>query len=200
MKPKIYTFLFVTLTQLLLSQSLPLEHLNFQEELDSTCWIYQDLKVKDTSALIITISRTGLWSYGMQGDHFIFYPNGKVKHLEKFVSTNKKMRKNYSKRRSIKKDCKDSLIALIATSHFSFDQDSLSAMPEPLETDSGILYINTWDGLFYSLIIWRGNRVSAFDTRSPESIILAKATGYREKQKLLALIQSLDAIIDCSQD
>ncbi len=199
MKLQLLTILILVIPTFAFSQSYGFKHIEFEKESDSTTLYYDILKIKDTSTCVVLISKGGLWTYGTYIDYFVFKPNGKIRNVEKFISSNRKMSKNYSKTHTVKNLCKDSLLFVMNTSTFHFNQDSLIAMPTPIETTTGTIYINTRDGLSYTLTIMKGNKISRFSTRSPESIISAKSTGYFEKQKFLDLINSLEKIKNYDQ-
>lgn len=188
---------FILLGNISKAQSPNIGHIRFQRSTDSTNYLYDKLKIRETSTVIIAISRVGLWTCGQYSDAFIFYPNGKVKLVKEFTSSNKKKSKSYSKRYVITNTCKDSLLDILQNNDFYFDHDNLSAMPETIVTDSAIGMINTWDGLLYSIAVVKGNQYLEYSTQSPESIIKAKSDGWTEKQKFLALIKSFERIKSC---
>lgn len=193
----ILVLLFLLFGNLSKAQSLNIDHIRFQRSTDSTSYLYNKLKIRDTSTVIIAISRVGLWTYGQYSEAYIFYPNGKIKLVEEFISSNKKQSKSYSKKYTIINTCRDSLLGIIHNNDFHFNRDSLFAMSEPIVTDSSTRMINTWDGLLYSIAVVQGNHYLEYSTTSPESIIQAKGIGWTEKRKLLELIQSFERIKNC---
>ena len=192
----ILLFLFSNYTY---GQSVSTDHIKFQSKSDSTGLLYERHGIKDTNSFVIVISRSGLWTYGQYTDIFIFRPNRDPICLENFESSNLKMTKSYKKKHRLKGACLDSISEIIKTNNFVFNIDSLKIMPEPITKDSITTMIPTGDGLVYSLGIIKGSRYSHFITRSPEIIIIAKAKGYKEKEKFLTLIKSLDKIKNCCQ-
>lgn len=190
--------LFLLLGNISKAQSPNIGHIRFQRSTDSTNYLYDKLKIRDTNTVIIVISWIGLNTNGQYTDSFLFYPNGKLKIIEQFTSYNKNKCRSYSKKYKIRNSCKDSLLEIIQNNDFDFNRDSLAIVPESIITDSTITIINTWDGLRYSVAVVKGNQYLEYSTQSPESIIKAKRDGWIEKQKFLELIKSLEKIKNCN--
>ena len=203
MNPTFLTFLLFFCLQGSFGQSVDLaldvSHIHFQRRTDSTSIIYDRIGVKDTNTIVIAMWKSGLQSYGIYSDYFIIYTNGDVQHLETFESSNTHMRTSYSKSCEVKDTCKESLFKLIIESDFEYNQDSLSAMPTPIKTDSLMIYINTWDGLSYGFTIVKGSHHSHYSTRSPDSIIEARSVGHIEKKRFMDLIQGLERVSKCCE-
>lgn len=176
------------------------DQVEFTKTTDSTIHVYKKLKIKDTQSAIITISYAGLWTDGQYLDHFIFYPNGKVKYYEEFISR-KDENRSFLRKHRLGAECRDSIFKLInhqlTQSKFKYDQDSLSFIPEPIETDSSIIMIPTADGLTYSMSIIQGKRYVIYSSFSPESLIASKSPGYKEKKRFLELYKEFEKIKNC---
>lgn len=188
---------FILLGNISKAQSPNIGHIRFQRSTDSTNYLYDKLKIRETNTVIIVISWLGLNTNGQYSDAFLFYPNGKLKIIEQFTSYNKNKRRSYSTKYKIRNSCKDSLLEIIQNNDFNFNRDSLAIMPESIITDSTITIINTWDGLLYSIAVVKGSQYLEYSTQSPESIIKSKSSGWAEKRKFLELIKSFERIKSC---
>lgn len=190
MKKLLILLLFLSLIGY--SQDYKIPEFNLNKEFESKNVYIDLLNIKDKEALIIKVSFSKYSS-----DFIVYQNNGKI---YRFNSTSLSYNSSIKiKREKVKKNERTKywkyLIDLYHSDKLNIIKDSLNISEIYNQKDKTITSMIISHGSYLAFQIIQENKYIAYGSYSPKAYIRSKFPGYKERQKLVNLIEEIEILL-----
>ncbi|MBL7473318.1 hypothetical protein [Robertkochia sediminum] len=180
------------------SQDWEIPEINWIDKTEKQNIYIELLNLKDSNSLIVRIGHSSYWTKGMISKFLVYQNNGKVTRYDVFQPSDPKDKTDITRRKIRKQDYKFYWSYLNECSNndlFEIDRSRLNITKKPNKDAGRVLEMNAVDGTNYHFEICQGNNYIAYGTYAPESYIKEKYPGWKERQKLLNLMEGFEQLI-----
>lgn len=175
-----------------------IEQIPFHDTLKVTSPLYDLLGVKDTSALIVSVFDNSYWHNARVTSYLVFYPNGKVRHLElkefKEEGVKHKITRHHIKKASYSVYW-NWLDTCISNDLFINDQAKLNIKTRPGKKEGTTEMMGVSDGMYYSYSLHYNRKTLHYSAYEPKTYIDSDYPGKEERIKFLNVVDSFFELI-----
>ncbi len=194
---KILIHLLILIPIVSFSQNWKIPEFTWQGKDNSENVYIKLLNLKDENSLIIKIGYSSYWTKGQNSEFIVYQKNGKVKRFIVYQPSSAEKKTKIKRKRIKKKEYKyywEYLNRCITENKFKIDKSELNITEKKGEKEGTIQTMNVSDGTNYSFWICQGKNYIAFGSYSPTSFIEGKYPGYKERQKLVDLMNGFEKL------
>ncbi|WP_299626886.1 hypothetical protein [uncultured Tenacibaculum sp.] len=199
MKKNLLIILFLTLVGKSFSQEFKIPKIEWEGKTETENNFVELLKLKDKSSLIIKIGYSSYWSKGQNSEFIVYLNNGKVKRYVVYQPNSTELKTKIKRKKIKKKEYKyywNHLNNIIEGNKYVIDKSKLNITKKKGEEEGTMITMSISDGTNYSFWICQGNNYLAYGSYSPESFIDGKFSGWKERQKLVDLMNGFEKLTE----
>ncbi|WP_179320522.1 hypothetical protein [Winogradskyella helgolandensis] len=199
MKKNLLILLFLTLVGKSFSQDFEIPKIEWEGITETENNFVELLKLKDKSSLIIKIGYSSYWTKGQNSEFIVYLNDGKVKRYVVYQSNSTKLKTKIKRKKIKKKEYKyywNHLNDIIEGNKYVIDKSKLNITEKKGEEEGTMITMSVSDGANYSFRICQGNNYLAYGSYSPESFIDGKFPGWKERQKLVDLMNGFEKLTE----
>jgi hypothetical protein len=170
-----------------------------QNKKTSIGWLYEHLGIRDTNALIISITDNSYWHKAKVTNFLVFKTNGQVMHFQRLVFKEEGKKTTLSRKRIRKKirpQYWNWLDSCITNQLFKLDQKQLDIEKKPIKGSRKAESLSVRDGIFLSYSIYLNRNKLEYTAYAPLTYINKDYPGKEERIKFLAVIDSFFELIE----
>jgi len=190
-------FILVSLTCISQNLVIPENEWHGNEEKENV--FLKLLNLKNENSIIVKFGFSSYWTKGTVSNFIVYENGGKVKRYEVFESYNTEKKIKIKRRRVKKKEFKhywNYFSESITDGKLKIDQSKLN-ITEKKGTEEGTREsMMVSDGANYHFWIRQNKKYIAYGSYAPNSYINGKYPGYKERQKLVDLINGFEKLIE----
>ena len=180
------------------AQSQDLKSIPWEGRLPVVSPLYEQLKIKDTTALILALEYKSYWSKGTLKEFLVFFRNREIKLIKEFKPIDKSRKVKIKKKRikgEINSEMWSFLDSCLTNNLFEIDQKELQKISKPAENGkTSTMIVN--DGPLYSIALIAGRNFSNSYAYAPKSYIESGYPGIEDRRKFLIIIEGFYRIIN----
>ena len=199
MKKNLLILLFLTLVGKSFSQDFKIPKIEWEGKTETENNFVELLKLKDKSSLIIKIGYSSYWTKGQNSEFIVYLNDGKVKRYVVYQPNSTELKTKIKRKKIKKKEYKyywNHLNDIIEGNKYIIDKSKLNITEKKGEEEGTMITMSVSDGANYSFWICQGNNYLAYGSYSPESFIDGKFPGWKERQKLVNLMEGFENLTE----
>ena len=199
MKKRALILLFLTLSGKIFSQDFEIPKIEWEGKTETENNYVELLKLKDKNSLIVKIGYSSYWSKGQNSEFIVYLNDGKVKRYVVYQPNSTKLKTKIKRKKIKKKEYKyywSHLNNIIEGNKYVIDKSKLNITEKKGKEEGTMITMSVSDGANYSFWICQGNNYLAYGSYSPESFIDGKFPGWKERQKLVELMNGFEKLTE----
>jgi hypothetical protein len=199
MKKNLLILLFLTLVGKSFSQDFKIPKIEWEGKTETENNFVELLKLKDKSSLIIKVGYSSYWTKGQNSEFIVYLNDGKVKRYVVYQPNSTELKTKIKRKKIKKKEYRyywNHLNDIIEGNKYVIDKSKLNITEKKGEEEGTMITMNVSDGANYSFWICQGNNYLAYGSYSPESFIDGKFPGWKERQKLVDLMNGFEKLTE----
>jgi len=157
------------------------------------------LNLKDRSSLIVKIGYSSYWTKGQNSEFIVYQNDGKVERFVVYQPNSTELKTKIKRKRIKKKDYQyywNHLNNIIQENNYIIDKSKLNINEKKGEEEGTIVTKIISDGADYSFWICQGRNYIAYGSYSPKSFIEDRWPGWKERQKLVNLMNGFEKLTE----
>lgn len=184
------------------AQSAISDGIKFEGALEVLSPIYEEYRIKDSTALIIVLSWNGSWPENR--NYIVFHPDKTIEVIDHVEPINDSKKSKWKKRSVKNRDMNAKFWSLLDSciSHglFELDQEQLD-IDSKYDSKSGKTQrISVSHGVLCSFAIIKGKKYLNYSSFSPDTYIRAEFPGANERKKFLVVLNSFAKLIELESE
>ena len=199
MKKNLLILLFLTLVGKSFSQDFKIPKIEWEGKTETENNFVELLKLKDKSSLIIKIGYSSYWTKGQNSEFIVYLNDGKVKRYVVYQPNSTELKTKIKRKKIKKKEYKyywNHLNDIIEGNKYIIDKSKLNITEKKGDEEGTMITMSVSDGANYSFWICQGNNYLACGSYSPESFIDGKFPSWKERQKLVNLMEGFENLTE----
>lgn len=199
MKKNLLIILFLILVGKSFSQDFKIPKIEWEGKTETENDFLELLKLKDKSSLIIKIGYSSYWSKGQNLEFIVYLNDGKMKRFVVYQPNSTELKTKIKRKKIKKKEYKyywNHLNNIIEEDKYVIDKCKLNITEKKGEKEGTMITMSVSDGANYSFWICQGNNYLAYESYSPKSFIDGKFPGWKERQKLVDLMNGFEKLTE----
>lgn len=180
------------------SQNWTIPNIDWQGKMETENDYIGLLKLKDRNSLIIKIGYSSFWTKGQNSEFIVYQNNGKIKKFIVYQPNSTELKTKIKRKRISKKEFVhywNHLNEIIQRKKYVIDKSKLNITSKP-NGDGTSTVISVSDGANYSFWMCQGKKYLAYGSYSPLSFIKSEFPGWKERQKLVELMNGFEKLTE----
>ncbi|HRN37154.1 MAG TPA: hypothetical protein PLL18_09630 [Flavobacteriales bacterium] len=193
---KIIVYILILIPIISFSQSWTIPNIDWQEKTETENNYIDLLKLKDRNSLIIKIGYSSYWTKGQNSEFIVYQNDGKIKRFIVHQPNSTELKTKIKRRRISKKEFGhywNHLNEIIQGKKYIIDKSKLNITSKS-NGDGTSSVISVSDGANYSFWMYQGKNYLVYGSYSPLSFIESKFPGWKERQKLVELMNGFEKL------
>jgi hypothetical protein len=196
---KVIVYLLILVPLISLSQNWQIPEIDWEGKTETENNYVDLLKLKDRNSLIVKIGYSSYWSKGQNSEFIVYQNDGKVKRFVVYLPSYSEKKTKIKRKRIKKKEYQyywNHLNNCIAENKYKIDKSKLNITEKKGEQEGTVITKVISDGADYSFWICQGKNYIAYGSYQPESFIEDKFPGWKERQKLVDLMNGFEQLTE----